>query len=397
MSDEMTGGGSGGNEPVDDFDLPLSSDETPPSGPSGGRGGQGGQSEAPISDAQAQTQTPGSGEQFPPDLADALRREGLRPVPGETTMAAYSRLSQHLNGKSVAYGRQIRAMEQQQAAEIQRLRVSLEPMLREYYQRQQMAQLEEQEAQIPPKDSHEYQVWLNEQILARMEERERQEREAAQGWEQQQAQEQTQAELRRIDETGYNKVAEGLGLVPGSEPDPEFSHAYDVFSTAALAAARQYFPEANEQQVQEFVALSQRLDIRRAEMNGVDIRHVMKERLNGIIDELERRGLVQRVDGAGGSRAATATGEGNAQPASNVPAPNPATKPQPTAAQRVAADAAATARRAPLATPAATRPTQLPGQMPDATGLDEDDFVEAALAGILGSEEQRAAPHRKSR
>lgn len=393
MADDVTNGSAGNSvgESVDDFDLPLSADEGPP----GSGSGSGAQSPAGDGTTTEQQPTPESGEQFPSDLTDALRREGLRPVPGETTMAAYSRLSQHLNGKAVAYGRQIRAMEQAQAAEIQQLRQGLEPMLRDYYQRRHMAQVEEQEAQIPPKDSPEYQVWLNEQILARMEARERQEWESAQEWEQRQAEEQFQGQLQQVDEAGFGKVAEGLGLVQGKEADPEFSHAYDVFSTAAVSAARDFFPTATDQQIQEFVALSQRLDIRRAEMNGVDIRQVMKSRLNGIIGELERRGLVQRTN-----KAATGApnGEGSSGGNGKVAAGARPQPPQPTAQQRVAADAAAGARRAPLSTPAATRPTQLPGQLPDPAAFDnDDDYVEAALAGILGSEEQRTAGHRKTR
>lgn len=391
MSDEMTnaGAGSGGSDSGgehDDFDLPLSSSESGP--PSAGAGSD--------TTQQPATATPGtdtSAEPLPPDLTEALRRQGLRPVPGETPTAAYARLTHHLDGKSRDYGRQLREMRDQHASQLADLRAGLEPMLRDYYQNQRMRQLEEQEAQIPPKDSPEYQVWLNEQILSRMEAREREE------WEQQQLQQQQQVDLKRqeqnatIEAAGYAKVAEGLGLVQGVQPDPEFSHAYDIFSSAAIASARGFWPNASDEQIQNFVALSQRLDIRRAEENGVDIRDVMKHRLNGMVDALEAAGIVQRAN-----RTAAPTGEGAAASGNGTGKLTQSPAPQPTAAQRVAAESAASARRAPLATPSATRPTQLPGQLPDPANFEDDDsYVEAALEGILGNEEQRVAPHRKQR
>lgn len=401
VSSPDSGSGGGGH---DDFDieLPLSSSvggQGQGAGQGSGAGSQSQSPAAPPSDA-AQAQ-PGASDPntsaLPPDLTEALRREGLRPVPGENATAAYARLTHHLSGKSRDYGRQLREMRDQHAASLADLRAGLEPMLRDYYQNQRLRQLEEQEAQIPPKDSPEYQVWLQEQVLARLEAKEREEFERAQEMERLQGEQATQEQLAAIDATGYSKVAEGLGLVQGSQPDPEFAHAYDIFSNAAVAAARGYFPEASDQQIQEFVALSQRLDIRRAEMNGVDIREVMKGRLNGMVEALVAAGIVQRA-----GRTATATGEGGGQPAqatANVSGNgNSNSRPQPTAAQRVAAEAAAGARRAPLATPSATRPTQLPGQLPDPANFEDDDaYVEAALAGILGNEEQRVAGHRKQR
>lgn len=395
VSSASAGGSDGGSE-HDDFDLPLSSSE-PGGPPSTGAGSSAGSGGGP--DATQQLAAPGtdaSAESLPPDLIEALRRQGLRPVPGETPTAAYARLTHHLDGKSRDYGRQLREMRDQHAASLADLRAGLEPMLRDYYQNQRMRQLEEQEAQIPPKDSPEYQVWLNEQILARMEAREREDWERAQAAERAQAEELTQSELATIDAAGYGKVAEGLGLVQGTQPDPEFSHAYDIFSNSAIAAARGYFPDATDQQIQEFVALSQRLDIRRAEMNGVDIRDVMKQRLNGMVDALVAAGIVQRA-----GKSSTPTGEGAAVVAAsgNGTGTGAVTgKPQPTAAQRVAAESAASARRAPLATPSATRPTQLPGQLPDPASFeDEDAYLDAALSGILGNEEQRVAGHRKQR
>jgi hypothetical protein len=396
VSNPDSGSGGGGH---DDFDieLPLSSSEGGQGQGAGQGSGAGSQSQAqaaPPSDA-AQAQ-PGASDPnasaLPPDLTEALRREGLRPVPGETPTAAYSRLTHHLSGKSRDYGRQLREMRDQHAASLADLRAGLEPMLRDYYQNQRLRQLEEQEAQIPPKDSPEYQVWLQEQVLARLEAKEREEFERAQEMERLQGEQATQEQLAAIDATGYSRVAEGLGLVQGSQPDPEFAHAYDIFSNAAISAARGYFPEASDQQIQEFVALSQRLDIRRAEMNGVDIREVMKQRLNGMVEALVAAGIVQRS-----AKKELMTGESNGTGTSSGK-PAPTTTPQPTAAQRVAAEAAAGARRAPLATPSATRPTQLPGQLPDPANFEDDDaYVEAALAGILGNEEQRVAGHRKQR
>lgn len=382
MADDVT------PEPQDDFDVPAATADVPPGTAATG-------TEAGTADAKPATDA-AAGDGLPAELSAALRHEGLRFIQGETPEAAYARLTFHLSRKSASYGKTIKQMKEEAQAQRAELRELLGPILREHYQRQHRAQVEQEAAQIPDRetDPEGYKVWLNEEVLRRLDAAEQGQQEQALTAEQQEAERIAQQRLAAIDESGYSKVAEGLGLVQGREPDPEFSHAYEVYSEAAVAAARSYFPEASDEQIQEFIGLSQQLDIRRAEMNGVDIRDVMKGRLNGMIESLVRRGLVTRKEANAAAAATTgATGAaGNGHDTKTT-----AKAPAQTVAQRVTADAAAAAKRATSAVPGSSRPTQLPGQIPDATGMDEDDFVEAALSGILGSEEQRAAPHRKSR
>jgi hypothetical protein len=372
-SQDPSGGGASGEE-FDPLDHQADDGAVP-------------QSTTPTGDIP---ETQQEGPAFPPDLAEALRRERLPTVQGETPEAAYIRLSTHLQARNRKLYTDLKEGERQSRQQQAELRQMLEPMLRDYYQRQRHAQIEEQAAQIPPKDSPEYQVWLLEESLRRDDERRQQEEQAALTWQEQQALTQQQQRLAAVDGAGFQKVAEGLGLVQGAEPDPEFQHAYNIFSEGAMIAARDYFPDATDEQLQEFVALSQQLDIRRAEQGGVDYRDLLKRRLNAQIDGLVRLGLVQRAAGNGSvgngqvTTPATSSGNGNAV--------------QPTVAQRVQNQAAAAAKRGPSAVPSSTRPTQLPGQMPDPNKFDSDeDFVEAALSGILGNEEQRTSMHRKQR
>lgn len=361
----------------DDFDAPLDEPEVGPGGETSG-------------DGIPQQETGDAAGNLPPDLVDAYRREGLRLQPDESTTDAYSRLTNHLTRKSAAFYRDQKEAEVARANEMRELRVGLEPMLRDYHQRQREAQLEEQAAQIPDKetDPQGYAIWLQEETLRRDEARRNEEWQRVQEARRQQAESEFAGQVAQVDNAGYAKVAEGLGLVSGRQPDPEFTHAYEVYSESALEAARSYFPDANEHQIHEFIGLSQQLDIRRAEMNGVDIRDVMKGRMNKFVDSLVRRGVVARVAGvgSGNGNGGTSTGDGRATG-----------RPDPTVAQRVSAASSAAQRRGPSAVASNTRPAGLGGQLPDAAGMDEDDFVEAALSGLLGTEEQRASQHRKAR
>lgn len=372
----------------DDFDVPL---DQPESGPGTGTQTQA-TGEGTVTDDQGQGQ--GQGEQFPADLAEALRRERLPSVPGETVTAAYSRLATHLQGRNRQLYTSIKDGERARKAEIKELRDSLEPMIREYYQRQHRAALEDAAAQIPDKetDPEGYKLWVNEEVLRRLDAAERGAEQQALTAEEQEAERQVQERLSAIDNSGYSKVAEGLGLVQGREPDPDFSHAYNVYSEAAVLAARSYWPDANDDQIQQFVALSQQLDIRRAEINGVDIRDVMKGRLNHLIDSLVRTGLVTRAQAKAAVAATGANGNGQ-QPEPKAPA----AAREKSVVERMRTDAANANRRGPSAVPATTRASAGAGQLPDPGDLEEDDYVEAALANLLGSEEQRVGKHRRDR
>lgn len=367
MADETTDA----TQPHDDFDIPLIQDN----GPGPGTGTPGEPSAAPADQ--------GSESSLPPDLLAALQDNNLRSIPGESTEDAYRRLSIHLTGRTAAIHKRANRAEETHSRELAAIRQGLEPILREHYDRQRRAQLEEAAAQIPPRDSPEYQVWLQEENLRRMDEREQREAEAAQRAQASAEQAYTAQQLAAVDNSGYAKVAEGLGLSAGAEADPEFTAAFEILSQSAMTAARQYFTDAPEEKLQEFVALSQQLDIRRAEMNGVDIRDVLKARLGQIVDGLVRMGFVTRAAGSAGGSGNGATA---AQPRTVAP----------TTAQRVQATAASAARRGPTAgVPATTRPN---AALPDPSGFDsEEDYVEAALSGLLGGEEQRTAGHRKSR
>lgn len=378
---------------VDDFDLPLtdSINDAPPA--------TGDQAQAPSAIAT----DPVAASGLPGELWQAMREENLRVVPGETTEQAYARMTLHLNRKNGSYKKDLAKERERNANELAALRESLRPMLLEHYNRQRQEQLELQAAQIPEKGTPEYQEWLLEEGLRRDEARRREEFDRAQARQRAEIEQQAQGELAQFDAEGYDKIARGLGL-PGyeSEKDPEFAHAYDVYSNMAYEAAQSYFPDATQEQIHEFVALSQQLDIRRAEMNGVDYRNVLKGRFGGMIDTLVNMGLVQRV-GAGpanGGGNGNGNGQGNGQASRQQPnsSPSPNTRPAPSTAQRVAADAQAAQRRGPVAVASSGRPSSLPGQMPDADAFEDgEDFVEAVLAGLLGTEEQRAAKHRKQR
>jgi hypothetical protein len=409
MADDSTSNAQA--EPHDDFDVPFDAPETGPPGQdqSPGAAPPGAQPHA-ADPAAAPPENPYG--DLPERLATNLRSAGLKPVPGETTDAAYDRLAHHISRRNAAYEKEKTRNEQRHAAEIANLRTEmrgyLEPILRAHHARERQAQVELEAAQIPPRDSPEYAVWLQEEALRRDDERRRDEWERAQESQRLQAEAAVQGRVAAVDEAGYNKVAAGLGLLPGTTADLDFAHAYEVYSESAVQAARSYFPEASEDQIQEFIALSQQLDIRRAELNGVDIREVWKGRMNAMIDSLVQRGLVTRAQGQAAkvdvaavpaSGTAAGNGNGNGRPAPTVTKPGTAaaTAPQPTVAQRVTTEAAAAARRGPSAVPGSARPTQLPGQLLDTSGMDEDDYVEAALADLLGSEEQRTQQHRKQR
>lgn len=394
MADET---GTSGNEPIDDFDLPHSDDSSAVDVGDAGGG---------TDDRRAaESDQPASASTLPGDLVDALYREGLRPEPGESESDAYSRLTRHLRGRSTANHREAEAARKRaEAAErrVAQFAEELRPMLQDYHRNRRQREVEEAAAQIPPKDSPEYAVWLQEETLRRLDEKERQEADKEKTDKQRQEERAVADKLEKIDEAGFSKVVAGLGLVDGTEPDVEFAIAYDVFAQSGINAARHMFPTASDDEIREFIALSQKLDIRRAEMNGLDIREVMKSRLNGIIDDLEKLGMVTRVRPNGtGATAASTSGNGDGQPERTKPAATstqPQPQPQKTTAQRVAADARAAERRGPSAVASVTRPSVAGSVLPDPDAFDDDEaFAEAALAGLLGSEEQRVQKHRRSR
>jgi hypothetical protein len=357
---------------VDDFALPLDGSEQQDDGT---------EVEQPAPEGED------GGSQLPQDLVQAIQREGLHLVPGETPTDAYARLNFHLTRKTAEYAKKMARQRDDAVRREESLREQFTPMLRDFYTRQRQEQVELQAAQIPERGTPEYQTWLIEESFRREEARRTDEWRRMEQQRVDEANSEVAQQLRQIDAQGYAKVAQALGDPRyGGQPDPEFVAAYDVFSGHAVAAAQAYFPDAEPEKIHEFVALSQQLDIRRAEMNGVDFRDVLKGRFNSMISALEQRGYVVRP-----GQATAAPAGPNGQQRRVAPAP-------PTTAQRVSADAAAGARRAPTAVQSSSRPSSLPGQLPDPAAFDtDDDYIEAALDGILGSEKQRVGMHEKQR
>lgn len=386
MADES--GNDSGQGGVDDFELPLTEDTTPPTG---GTDGQDGAQAAQDDGASSLSQ----------ELVQTIRKEGLELIPGETPTDAYARLNFHLTKKNAEYGKKMAKERNEHAAAVAQVREMFTPMLRDFYNRQRQEQVELQAAQIPERGTPEYQTWLLEESIRREDTRRDEEWRRMEQQRVDEANSEVAQQLQAIDAQGYAKVSQALGDPRyGGQADPEFVAAYDVFSGHAVAAAQAYFPDAEPEKIHEFVALSQQLDIRRAEMNGVDFRDVLKNRFRSMIDALEQRGLVVRS----GRNVAGPT------PTAPVAAPNGRAQNQgqqslqrvqpapPTTAQRVTADAQAAQRRGPAAVPSSGRPSQLPGQLPDPGQFESDeDYIEAALDGILGSESQRTAMHQKQR
>lgn len=363
---------------VDDFDVPDSGQDT-------------GTQDAATGATQGD-----SGPELPSDIRDALIHDGLPIIHGESELEASRRLSKHLIGKSTTYRRDTAEAKQaarEAAARVQELQANLRPLLMEHYNRTQQAQLEEQVAQIPPRDSPEYAVWLQEEMLRRDTARRQEEIRRGQQQQVEQANSEIQAQRAAIDASGYQKVAEGLGLAPGSQQDSEFSLAYEVLSNMAVDAARSYYPNASEDEINEFIAVSQQLDIRQAEVAGRDIRDVWKGRVSNFVRMLESRGHVTRVNGQQQAQA-SAPGNGNRNPDGTFKPQVPAR----TTAQRMQADAQAAQRRGPTAVPSSARSTQLAGSLPDPGAFESDeDYADAVMAGLLGNEEQRVAPNRRNR
>lgn len=375
-----------GNDSGDDFDVPFDEQAEGPEPASGAP--DPGPGQEPAAGAKADD---AAGSGFPPELAETLRRENLAIVPGETAIQAYARLNHHFMRRSARHYKELTETKRQNEASLHELRNELRPMLMDHARRHRQAQIEEAAAQIPPKDSPEYQVWLQEETLRRLDEKEQQEETRAEQAQRQAAERQRAEALAEIDNRGLTKIVQGLGL-DGSAPDPDFVQAYDYLGDSGFAAFREMYPNATDEEVQEAVGLSQRIDARIAEANGIDVRELYKRRMNRMIDGLVAKGLVTRSGAAGGN------GSGSKSQSTVAQQPAKIQQAQQTTAQRVTADAQAAARRAPAAVPSTTRASAAAGSLPDVDQFDNDeDFVEAALAGLLGNEEQRVAGHRRAR
>lgn len=367
---------------TDDFDVDVSGSAVTPS-----------PSAAPP--AEATDQQVGTSS-LPPSVVDALRSENLKLIDGETMEAAWDRYNSHMRRKNDRFYRdfkEARENERRVLSELQATRESLRPILEDYYNRQREQQTAQLAATIPDKETDPigYSIWLNEQILARDRQREEQavtDRLTAEQMEQQQ---QMVDYNKQLDEVAYEAVATALGEVPGVEADQSFVQAYDTMSKVSMAAARDYFPTASDEELAEFVGLSQQLDYRRWVQLGQDPREVIKRRYESWSS------LFGRPAGQEAGQAAGQVAHGSIQQR-----PTSAMQPRPTAVPsivtRQAAAAAGAARREPLMTPAVGRPAQAGAALPNPDDFtSSEDYVEAALDGLLGSDEDRVAKVRKFR
>jgi hypothetical protein len=372
--------------PVDDFDLPLSSSEgesAPSSEPAGGT--------APTGDPGDPAAAPASPPPNP--LAEQLRAEGLREVAGETAEQTYQRLARHLKGKGDRFYAEMQSAKAEQAAHargLAELRQVIEPLAREHFARQKAEQTAALAAEIPDKvaDPMGYQIWLQEQILIRDEEARQAEAVRAQQEREQAESAATFAELQQIDGAGFDALAFGLGKAPGSTPDPELVRDYGILTNIAYKAVAAKWPNSTEEERLEFLENAQQLDVRDWVLAGVDPRQGVKDRVRELREML-------------GVAAVPANGNGHGAAAAPASVPAAAAPPKtvsPTATQ-MQAEAAAAARRAPVTASVTARPAPATsGPFPDASSFeDSDEYVEAVLDGLLGSELQRVGSLMKER
>lgn len=406
---EQTTGPSGGGEsaapavePRDDFDIPIERD-TSTGQSTGSRQTAPAPTETPVSaptepaQAPAATTQPTTPAPLPPALVSRLREAGLREAPGETIDQAHDRLYDHLRARGSRFYNEAREQQrllQQIAQETQAQRQALEPIIRDYYRREQAAKTEELAAQIPDPDvdPDAYRTWLAEEQLRRDDARRDEEMQRAEVYRQQQEQAQYQAELARLDETSYSAVAQGLGLVPGVPADTEFVTAYDAMTKATYAGWQTRYPDASPDDLAELTSLSQQIDMRRYAELGYDPRVVIKG---------QAASLRQLLGGANGNGHQP---QQQAQPVQPQQAPAPQAQPQsqpqvqapqpsPTAVRSQAAAAAVRAHQ-PLSPPPSARPATT-GTLPDIGEMDEEDYVEAVLNNMIPLED-RIGMHRKT-
>lgn len=360
---------------TDDFDVDVSGSAAALSSPAA--------QPAEATDQQAGTSS------LPPSVVDALRSENLKLIDGETMEAAWERYNSHMRRKNDRFYRdfkEARENERRVLSELQATRESLRPILEDYYNRQREQQTAQLAATIPDKETDPigYSIWLNEQILARDRQREEQAVTDRLTAEQREQQQQAADYNKQLDEVAYEAVAAALGEVPGVEADQSFVQAYDTMSKVSMAAARDYFPTASDEELAEFVGLSQQLDYRRWVQLGQDPREVIKRRYESWSSLFGR----------------PAAGQAAQDSIQQQPTPAMQSRPVavPSIVTRQAAAAAGAARREPLTTPAVGRPAQAGTALPNPDDFtSSEDYVEAALDGLLGSDEDRVAKVRKFR
>ena len=156
------------------------------------------------------------------------------------------------------------------------------------------------------------------------------------------------------------------------ENDPDAAAAYEAFTRLSLETVADQFPDSSPAEQEEYVRLSQLLDLRNFHSRGLPIGDVLKANY-------------QRMQRIAGRQHAAAQ---QALAPETKPAPAAPAKPaSPTADRLRAASAKAEQRRAVSPTGRGSGPS---GDNIDLNALSEDDYVELRLAGQITDAMQQA-------
>ncbi len=388
MADELTIDDSVPDTPEvpDEFDIPVSRADRDRAA---GKGEKEVPADKPIDktdDGTAPTpkeEPPADPNAPSPDLIQRLTSTGLRPIPGETAAAAQDRLFNHLVAKSSANYREVQKEKERARsleAHITTLSQQLDPIIREHYQRQKEQQTAELAATMPDKyaQPQEYAIWLQEENLRYNIQRDDEQRRQQDQWAEQQRSAMATAQLEQLDGTAFQLVAEAI------EQDEEIGQAYDIQSQMMADNFRLHFPDADDAQLHELVALTQQLEYRKWISQNKHPAEVLRAQYRRWQQSMQRAGGA----GAGRQNQPEAPAEEGTQPVIAQPSPT---------ATRMQQESEAARRRGPVTAPAPTRPAGQGGQLPDPDDFeDEDEYLEAVLRGSF-TEEQRIGKHRKFR
>lgn len=299
--------------------------------------------------------TPAAASLLSDDMRQQLAQARLRPIPNETNEQASARLINHYSSRSSANWQELQTMR----STVEGLRSLMEPMLRTFYRNQEMAQREAVMSQIPDKESDPqgYAIWLGEQNLRIQAERDRAAQEYA-------LQGQTLAEENaRLEEilSQDEEVIEYLGAA--IEADPATAESYDLLTGMMIDQTRVNYPDASDEEVNEFVQLAQTLEMRAMRANGLDIPSTIRAKADATRKMMARFGV---------------GGNGHPQPA---PAHTPPTIVSPTAARLERESSQAQARASVIPNGPSAAPSGAGGYQ--LRGMSEDDFVDLALDGKI--------------
>lgn len=264
------------------------------------------------------------------------------------------------------------------AAEIQRLRSLVEPVVTRQAQEDQQRQQEEAMARIPNRETQrdEYNTLLNETILQRQlaweAEQRRLQAEALQQNQQREEQDRLEAYLADRDEGIQTEMSEAMQADPGL--------AQIVQSHLALTAyqLRAYDPEATDEEIESVVYLTHLREMVEAKNRGMPI-----------ADYYRQQALLIQQTAAAFTGQAPANGNG-AQPAVQPPTQaasaqtsRPSAQDSPAVGSPTGARVAREAARSATASGGPGRPGGAPGgvDIPTRAFKSEDEYVKAGLRG----------------